>query len=102
MIAADLATLAAILGMAAVTFAIRAAGYLVLRRIQPGPFLRAFLGHLPGTLFVAFAAPAVARSGVAGLAGAVATLVAMALSRSTPLALLAGVGAFWAVRAAGL
>lgn len=102
MIGADLATLAAILGMACVTFAIRAAGYLVLRRVQPGPFLRAFLGHLPGTLFIAFAAPAVARAGAAGLAGAIATVVVMALSRSATLALLAGVGAFWAVRAAGL
>ncbi|WP_291299486.1 AzlD family protein [Elioraea sp.] len=102
MISADLATLAAILGMAGVSFAIRAAGYLVLRRIQPGPFLRAFLGHLPGTLFVAFAAPAIARAGLAGLAGAIATLVVMAFSRSATFSLLAGVGAFWAVRAVGL
>jgi uncharacterized membrane protein len=101
-ISADLATLAAIIGMAGATFAIRAAGYLVLRQIQPGPFLRAFLGHLPGTLFVAFAAPAVARAGLAGLVGAIATLVVMALSRSTTFSLLAGVSAFWAVRAVGL
>ncbi|WP_144184687.1 AzlD family protein [Elioraea rosea] len=98
MIGADLATLLAILGMAAATFAVRASGYLVLRRIQPGPFLRAFLSHLPGTLFVAFAAPAVAKAGLAGLGGAVVTLVVMATTRSTTWSLLAGVGAFWAVR----
>lgn len=94
-------TLAAILGMAIATFACRAAGYVVLRRVQPGPFLRAFLGHIPGTLFVAFAAPAVVRAGWAGVAGGAATLIVMRLTRSTPAALLAGVAAFWAVRAAG-
>ncbi len=101
MIAADLATILAILGMAAATFAVRASGYLVLRRIQPGPFLRAFLGHLPGTIFVAFAAPAVARAELAGLAGAVVTLAVMAWTRSTTWSLLSGVGAFWVVRALG-
>ncbi len=101
MMSADLLTLLAILGMAGATFAVRASGYLVLRRVQPGPFLRAFLGHLPGALFVAFAAPAVAQAGLAGLAGAIATLVVMALSRSTTFSLLAGVGAFWAVRLLG-
>lgn len=98
---ADAATLAAILGMAAASFAVRASGYLVLRRVQPGPFLRAFLSHLPGAIFIAFAAPAVARAGLAGLVGAAATLVVMAATRSATLALLAGVAAFWAVRAAG-
>lgn len=99
---ADAATLLAILGMAAVTFAVRASGYLVLRRVQPGPFLRAFLSHLPGSIFIAFAAPAVARAGLAGLVGAAVTLVVMARTRSTTWSLLAGVAGFWAVRAAGL
>ena len=98
----DLLTLAAILAMAGATFAVRAAGYLVFRRIQPGPFLRAFLGHLPGTIFVAFAAPVVARSGLAGLAGAAATLAVMAATRSATAALLAGVAAFWAALGLGL
>lgn len=98
---ADLATLLAILGMAGASFAVRAAGYLVFRRIQPGAFLRAFLSHLPGSIFVAFAAPSVARSGLAGLVGALATVGVMAATRSATAALLAGVAAFWAVRAAG-
>lgn len=97
----DLATLLAILGMAAASFAVRAAGYLVLRRVQPGPFLRAFLSHLPGSIFVAFAAPAVARAGLAGLAGAAVTIAVMLATRSTTWSLLAGVAGFWAVRAAG-
>ncbi len=97
----DPVTLAAILGMALATFACRATGYLVLRRVQPGPFLRAFLGHVPGTLFVAFAAPAVMREGWAGFLGAAATLIVMRATGSTPAALLAGVAVFWAVRALG-
>jgi uncharacterized membrane protein len=94
----DPITLAAILGMALATFACRASGYLVLRHVQPGPFLRAFLGHLPGTLFVAFAAPAVVREGWAGFAGAAATLIVMRATGSTPAALFAGVAAFWLAR----
>ncbi len=97
----DPTTLAAILGMALATFACRASGYLVLRRVQPGPFLRSFLGHLPGTLFIAFAAPALAREGAAGLIGGAATILVMRASGSTPAALLVGVAAFWAVRAGG-
>ncbi len=97
----DMLTLGAILGMAAVSFAVRASGYLVLRRVQPGPFLRAFLSHLPGAIFVAFAAPAVAREGLAGLVGVAVTLLVMARTRSATWALLAGVALFWAVRAAG-
>ena len=87
--------------MALATFACRATGYLVLRRVQPGPFLRAFLGHVPGTLFVAFVAPAVVREGWAGLVGAAATLIVMRVVGSTPAALLAGVAVFWAMRALG-
>lgn len=97
----DLITLAAILGMAVATFACRAGGYVVLRRIQPGPMLRAFLGHLPGTLFIAFAAPAVAREGWAGVAGAAATLAVMRVTGSVPGALFGGVAAFWGMRMLG-
>jgi uncharacterized membrane protein len=97
----DPITLAAIVGMALATFACRATGYLVLRRVQPGPFLRAFLGHVPGTLFVAFAAPTVVREGWAGFAGAAATLLVMRATGSTPASLLVGVAAFWLARALG-
>lgn len=98
----DAHSAAAILAMAAVTFAARAAGYVVLRRIRPGPFLRAFLEHLPGTLFVAFVVPALVREGWAGMLGGAATLLVMRASGSTPLALFGGVAAFWAARAGGL
>ncbi|WP_439576936.1 AzlD family protein [Elioraea sp.] len=94
----DPVTLAAILGMALATFACRASGYVVLRRVQPGPFLRAFLGHVPGTLFVAFAAPAVVREGWPGFVGAAATLIVMRATGSTPASLLAGVAVFWLAR----
>jgi len=101
-VSADPFSLAAILAMAAVTLAVRASGYLVLRRLRPGPFFRAVLEHLPGTLFVAFVAPALVREGVAGLVGGGATLVLMRATGSTPAALIGGVAAFWAARAGGL
>jgi len=91
----DPLTLAAILAMAVVTFACRAAGYLVLRRIAPGPGLRSFLGHVPGALFVAFTAPAVVAAGPPGWVGALATTWVMRATSSVPLALAAGVGCFW-------
>ncbi|MCS6854087.1 MAG: AzlD domain-containing protein [Elioraea sp.] len=95
-------SLAAILAMAGVTFAARASGYLLLRRLRPSPFLRAFLEHLPGTLFVAFVTPALVREGWAGVIGGAATLLVMRASASSPLALFSGVAAFWVARAGGL
>lgn len=97
----DAPTLAAILAMAGVTWALRAAGYLVLARLPPTPFLRAALAYLPGCLFVAYLAPVLARGGLAALAAALATAIAMHATRSVPLAMAAGVGTMWLMRLAG-
>lgn len=91
----DWPTLAAILAMAAITFALRAGGFLVLARIPPTPFVRAFLTHLPGCLFAAFLAPALLAGGWPSVGGAVAAALAMQARRSLPLAMVAGVGTVW-------
>lgn len=96
-------TLLAILVMAAVTFACRAGGYVLLRRVHTGPWLRLFLGHLPGAIFVAYVAPLLAAGGPADWTGAVATLLAMIVTRNVALGILAGMAGFaliaWGLRA---
>jgi uncharacterized membrane protein len=96
----DWPTMGAVGAMIAVTWGLRAAGYLVLGRLPPTPFLRAFIAHLPGCLFVAFLAPALATGGGPALAGALAAGMAMHVARSVPLAMAAGVGTVWLIQAA--
>lgn len=88
-------TLAAILAMAVATFACRAGGYLVFRSITPSPLLRDVLAFIPGTLFMAYVAPAVAHGGAGHLVAAVATAAVMIATRSIPLALASGIGTAW-------
>jgi uncharacterized membrane protein len=93
----DWPTLAAIAAMMLVTWGLRATGYLVLARLPPTPFMRAFLSHLPGCLFAAFLVPALAVGGWPALSAALATALVMARTRSLPLAMAAGVGSVWLV-----
>jgi len=90
-------TLAAILGMAAASYACRAGGYWLFRQITPSPFLRAVLAYLPGALFASYVAPALLRGGPQAWAGGVATVAAMILTRNLSLGIGAGVAAAWAV-----
>lgn len=84
------ASLLAILAMGAVTYATRAGGFWLARRVEPGPFMRAWLEHLPGTVFAALVAPMVAGAGPAGWIAAVAGFLAMRLSGQFLLALVVG------------
>ncbi|SDB33176.1 AzlD family protein [Belnapia rosea] len=91
--------LAAILGMVLATFLCRAGGYAILRVTRPPPFVQAMLQHLPGAIFVAFLAPALAREGwPAWVAGGAALLVQARLGRMV-LSILVGVGVLWGIRA---
>ncbi|KAA2214508.1 AzlD family protein [Teichococcus oryzae] len=90
--------LLAILGMAAVTYLCRAGGYAVLRAVRPPPFIEAWLRHLPGPLFVAYVALAFSALGWAGLPAVAAVLLAQRLTGSLSAAILAGVGAIWALQ----
>ena len=87
--------LLAILGMALATYAMRAGGYALLRASKPGRFAQAMLQHLPGCIFIAFIAPALAQGGpLHGLAAA-ATVAVMAWTRSYLAAIAGGVGTLW-------
>lgn len=93
-------TLAVIAAMATVTYACRAGGYVVFRRISPGPTLRALFGYLPGALFVSYVVPALAEGRSPHWAGAVVTLGVMAATRSLVASIALGTGVAWVVWAA--
>jgi uncharacterized membrane protein len=90
--------LAAILGMALVTYACRAGGYAVLRALRPPPFVEAMLRHLPGPLFAAYVAPALAGWGAAGWIAVAAVVAAQAVTGNLAAGILVGVAAIWAMQ----
>ena len=85
----DAASLAAILAMAAATYACRAGGFWLATRLKPTPFVEAWLQELPGAVFAALIAPMVAGAGPAGW---VAAAVGFGLMRWTGIFLLALAG----------
>jgi uncharacterized membrane protein len=91
-------SLLAILLMGAVTYATRAGGFWLARRVTPGPFLRAWLEHLPGAVFAALVAPMVAGAGPAGWIAAAAGFTAMRRSGHFLLAIAVGMMVFVAAR----
>lgn len=92
--------LAAILGMAVATYLCRAGGYAILRVVRPPPFVQAMLQHLPGAIFVAFLAPALAQGGWPAWVAAAAALLAQARLGKLAVSILAGVATLWLLRAA--
>ncbi|GGG31531.1 hypothetical protein GCM10010964_19350 [Caldovatus sediminis] len=83
--------LAVILGMAAVTYLCRAGGYVVLRAARPPRLVEAMLRHLPGPLFVAYVAPAMAAQDLAAWMGAAAVVAVQAATRNLAASIAAGV-----------
>ncbi|MFO1036632.1 MAG: AzlD domain-containing protein [Geminicoccaceae bacterium] len=92
------AEIALILAMAAATYLTRVAGYWLASRMDPGPFLRAWLDHLPGAVFAALVAQMVAEAGPAGWAAAAVGFVTMRWTKLFFVALAAGVLAYLLLR----
>ena len=84
-------SLLAILAMAAVTYATRAGGFWFASRLRPGPFFRAWLEHLPGTVFAALVAPMVIGAGPAGWLAAGAGFLTMRATGQFLLAIVVGI-----------
>ena len=84
-----------ILGMAVATYLCRAGGYALFRAFRPPRFVEVSLQHLPGPIFVAYVAPALAAQGMKGFVAAAAVVVAQAATRNLAAAIAAGVGAMW-------
>jgi uncharacterized membrane protein len=87
-----------ILGMALVTFAIRATGYLVANRLPTTGFVAAWLRHIPGAVLASLVAPAVLSGGPAEMAAAAMTALAYLLTRNLFAAMAAGVGTVFLAR----
>lgn len=87
--------LLAILGMALATYLCRAGGYALFRALRPPRFVEVALQHLPGPIFVAYVAPALAAQGAKGFAAAAVVVAAQAMTRNLAAAIAAGVGAMW-------
>jgi branched-subunit amino acid transport protein len=92
--------LLAILMMALVSFACRAAGYAVLRNFRPPAFVDAMLRHLPGALFAAYVTPPMLAGGISAWIGALAVAATQIVTRNLGMAIVAGVAAVWAAQVA--
>jgi branched-subunit amino acid transport protein len=90
--------LVTILGMAAVTFGIRLAGYVLADRLPPTGFVAAWMKHIPGAVLAAIVAPDIATGGWVGALAAVATALAFIATRNLFAAMVAGVGVVYVAR----
>ena len=90
--------LLAILGMAAVTVAVKAGGLLLATRLPTHGLIAAWLKHIPGAVLASLVAPAVLTGGIAEALAAVATALAYLLTRNLLVAMTVGVGTVFLLR----
>lgn len=90
--------LLAVLLMAALTYLCRAGGLVIRRAVRLPPFAESLLRELPGPLFVAYTAPALAAQGPAGVLAALAVAAVQWRTRNLGAAILAGVAAMAVLR----
>lgn len=93
--------LAAIVAMAAATYACRAGGYVILRAVRVPPYVQRMLANLPGPLFCAYVAPSLAQWGLAGWVAGAAVMVVQIATRNMAASILSGVAAMAALQALG-
>lgn len=91
--------LAAILGMALVTYATRAGGLFLVSRLALSRRAQAWLSYIPGSVLIAIIAPAIFSGGPAEALAGVATLAVALRTRNLLLAMLTGVVAVVVLRA---
>ena len=92
--------LLAIIGMALVTFAIKAGGFLLANRLPRTGFAAAWIRHIPGAVMASLVAPAVFTGKPAEILAALATTLVFFLTRQLLLAMAAGVGTIFLARMA--
>jgi uncharacterized membrane protein len=91
-------SLLTICGMAAATYASRAAGLMLMSRISPGPRLTRFMHAIPGAILASIIAPSALTSGPAEAAATVVTALTAWRFGNLPLAMCAGVAAVLGLR----
>lgn len=87
-----------ILGMAAVTYAIRAGGMLLANRLPSDGFVARWMKHVPGAVLAALVAPAIIRGGMAEVIAAAATALIYVATRNLFAAMAGGVLAVYLAR----
>jgi uncharacterized membrane protein len=90
--------LVAIAAMAAVTYATRIGGLVIMPRIPTSPWLERFMELVPGTVLAALVAPAVFREGPPELLAAAVTVVVARRGTRLLLPVAAGVVAVLLLR----
>ena len=91
-------SLLVIIGMAVVTFAIRAGGFLIAERLPRTGFIALWMRNIPGAVLAALTAPEVLKGGPAAwVATAAATLVYLA-TRNVFVTIVGGVLAIFLLR----
>lgn len=88
----------AILGMALVTFAVKAGGLLLANRLPRHGLAAAWLRHIPGAVLASLVAPALVTGSPAEVIAAVATGLVYVVSRNLLAAMAAGVLTVYLVR----
>ncbi len=96
----SLEALITILGMAAVTYAIRAGGLLLANRLPESGFVARWMKHLPGAVLAALIAPAIIKGGPAEAIAAAVTMLIYIVSRNLFAAMAGGVLAVYLARLA--
>ena len=89
----DWRVLLAIAALGAVSYALRATGFLAAGAMPQNGWVARFLQKAPGNLFIAFVASACFESGWPGIVGCGLGLAVMAATRKEWAALMAGFGA---------
>ncbi len=92
-------TLAAVLAMAAVTYALRAGGYWLMARVPLTARLHRMLEALPGAVVVATVLPIAVREGAPAMLAIAAAGGAMIVRRNDFFAVIAGMAVAAAARA---
>jgi uncharacterized membrane protein len=92
----------AIAAMALATYLCRISGVVLMSRVRLTPAVQRALAALPGSIVAATVVPIAARSGLDAVAGILAGVVAMALTRNEVVALAAGLGLAAGIRFLGL
>lgn len=90
--------LIAILGMALVTFAVKAGGLLLANRLPRDGFAASWLKHIPGAVLASLVAPALVTGSPAEVIAAAATTLVYFITRNLFAAMAAGVLAVYLAR----
>jgi uncharacterized membrane protein len=91
-------TVITILGMALVTYAIRAGGFVIAERLPSTGFVALWLRNIPGAVLAALVAPAVINGGPAEWIASAAATLAFAVSRNIFATIIVGVIAVYFAR----